>query len=173
MDVKFGPELIKGDSLAFAPASDKSEQIFAKFWKSLLRIPRNASNTAVYGELRQCPLRLFILLQGENIFDHMANGNNSLLKEALVSEFQLYCRCFPHLASIQTNLFSKLGVNITIDALESYNFSGYMNNLEINLKEEYQAWFWRTINAEQGTPGKGVISSGQLFLKKIMQLSDI
>ncbi len=58
-------ELIKGDS--FASASDKSEQVFAKFCKSLLRVPRNASNTAVYGELGQYPLRLLILLQSANI----------------------------------------------------------------------------------------------------------
>ncbi len=63
----------------------------------LLRVPRNASDTVVYGELGQYPLGLFILLQSAKYFDHMANGNNSLLKEALVSEFQLYCRGFPSL----------------------------------------------------------------------------
>ena len=103
----------------------------------------------------EAPIRLVILLQGAKYFDHMTNGNNSLLKEALVSEFQLYCRGFPSLASIHTNLFSKLGINIAIDTLDSYNFSGYINSLEISLKEEYQAWFWSTINAEQGTSGKG------------------
>ncbi len=146
-------ELIKRNS--FAPARDQSEQIFAKFCKRVLSVPRNASNTAVYGELGQYPLRHFILLQSAKYFDHMANGNNSLLKEALVSEFQLYCRGFPSLASIHTNLFFKLGIDISIDSFESHNFSGYIKSLEISLKEEYQTWFWSTINAEQGTSGKG------------------
>ena len=64
----------------------------------------------------------------------MANGNSSLLKEAVVNEFQLYCRGFTSLASIHTHLFSKLGNNIAIDSLESYNFSGYINSLELVLK---------------------------------------
>ncbi len=46
----------------------------------------------------------------------MSNGNNALLKEVLVSEFQLYCRGFPTLASINTNLLSKLGIKIAIDS---------------------------------------------------------
>ncbi len=84
---------------------------------------------------------------------------------------QLYCRRFPGLTSIHTNVFSKLGINIAIDSLKSYNFSGYINSLEIGLKEEYQAWFWRTINVEQGTSGKGVTNSGRMpVLKTIMKL---
>ncbi len=121
--------------------SDKSEHIFAKFCKSLLRVPRNASNTAIYGELGQYPLKPFLLLQSTKYFDHMAIGKNSLLKEArtawsVSSSCQLYCRGFPSLASIHTNLFSKLGINIAIGSLEYYNFSGYINNLEISLKRK-------------------------------------
>ena len=170
--VKYGcqiwvQELIKGDS--FALTSEKSDQIFAKFCKSLLRVPIDASGTAVCGELGQYPLRLFILLHRAKYFDHMANRNNSLLKEALVSEFLLYCRGFPSLASIHTSLFSKLGINTAIDSLESYNFSEYINSLEISLKYEYQAWFWSTINAEHDISGKG----GNKLLKKIMKLGHI
>ena len=104
----------------------------------------------------------------------MANGNNSLLKEALVSEFQIYCRGFPSLASIHANLFSKRGINIAVDPLDSYNFSGYINSLEISLKEEYQAWFWSKLKLSKLHQGKGVTNSGHMpVLKKIMKLSHI
>ena len=69
----------------------------------------------------------------------MANGNKPLLKETLqlIIELQFFCRCFPTLASIHTKLFSKLSINIEVDSLEkSYNFSRYINNLQISLKEE-------------------------------------
>ncbi len=83
-----------------------------------------------------------------------------------------FCRGFPNLESIHTNLFSKLG--IAIDSLESDIFSGYINNLEISLKEEYQVWFRRRIYAEPGTPGKGGNKlRTYAHLKTIMKLNHI
>ncbi len=74
----------------------------------------------------------------------------------------------------EQKLSISIGINIATDSPESYNFSGYINNLEICFKEEYQAWFWRTINTEQGFSGKGVTNSGHMpVLKTIMTLSHI
>ncbi len=145
-----GPGVDKGNW--FAPASYKSEQIIAKFWKGLLRVPRHASNTAVYGELGQYPLRLFIPLPRAKYFDHMTNGNNALLKEALVSEIQLYCRGFPNLTSIHTNLFSKLGFNIASILLSLTTSPDILTILKLVLSR----------NTRHG-------SGGQLTLSKVHQ----
>ncbi len=58
----------------------------------------------------------------------MAIGNNPLLKEALQLIIKLhFC--------VGDSLFSKLSITIEVDYLEkSYNFSRYINNLQISLK---------------------------------------
>ena len=154
MGVRFGASTVK----------EEIERIEVQYLKYILHLPKNATNSAVRGELGQFPLHLF---WKENIIKYWCGVNTDDIPKYLKLAVNIHHEMLKNsklcwLSKIQ-NIYNSAGLSCKFSSAGTESTKQHVNEVMMRLSDQFiQDWF-NQINKPEGKKGSNKLRTYKLF----------